>query len=60
MSVPAAVRVLLAALFVFIGFDQTINFLKNRALSGGLLQVAVHGAGAFALDALRSRPNQAV
>ncbi len=34
---------------------QVIHFLKNLAITGGLLQVAAFGAGAFSLDALRSR-----
>lgn len=34
---------------------QVIHFLKNLAISGGLLQVAAFGAGAFSLDALRGR-----
>lgn len=38
---------------------QMTNFLKNVAISGGLLLVAAYGAGAFALDALRSRRNKA-
>ena len=38
---------------------QMTNFLKNVAISGGLLLVAAYGAGAYALDALRSRRNKA-
>lgn len=38
---------------------QMIHFLKNVAISGGLLQVAAYGAGGFALDALRLRRAQA-
>ncbi|WP_426687484.1 DoxX family protein [Rhodanobacter ginsengiterrae] len=38
--------------------NQMTHFLKNLAISGGLLQVAVHGAGDFALDALRLRRSQ--
>lgn len=38
---------------------QMIHFLKNVAISGGLLQVAAYGAGGFALDALRLRRSQA-
>lgn len=34
---------------------QVIHFLKNLAITGGLLQVAAFGAGAFSLDALRGR-----
>lgn len=32
---------------------QSINFWKNVAIAGGLLFVAAHGAGAFALDRQR-------
>ncbi|MFL9709674.1 DoxX family protein [Methylobacillus sp. Pita1] len=47
----------LAAAFMF-HFDlnnqvQTIMFLKNLAIAGGLLQIAVHGAGGLSLDAYR-------
>ncbi|HEY8681877.1 MAG TPA: DoxX family protein [Rhodanobacter sp.] len=38
--------------------NQMIHFLKNVAISGGLLQVAAYGAGGFALDALRLRRTQ--
>ncbi|MDL2185747.1 DoxX family protein [Pseudomonas sp. ChxA] len=34
---------------------QTINFLKNLAICGGFLQIAVFGAGDFSLDHLRLR-----
>ena len=33
--------------------NQTIHFLKNLAIAGGLLQVAAFGAGAFGLDTRR-------
>ncbi|MEO6799088.1 MAG: hypothetical protein ABI178_04055 [Rhodanobacter sp.] len=39
--------------------NQMTHFLKNIAVTGGLLQVAVHGAGGFSLDALRLRRTQA-
>jgi putative oxidoreductase len=35
--------------------DQMINFLKNVAMAGGFLQLAAFGAGAFSLDARRSK-----
>jgi putative oxidoreductase len=30
--------------------DQTIHFMKNLAMMGGLLYVVVHGSGPFSLD----------
>jgi putative oxidoreductase len=33
--------------------NQTVHFLKNIALAGGLLQVVAFGAGRFSLDARR-------
>lgn len=47
----------LATAFMF-HFDvnnqmQTIMFLKNLAISGGLLQIAAHGAGGLSVDAYR-------
>jgi putative oxidoreductase len=35
--------------------NQMIHFLKNVAITGGLLQVAAFGAGSFSLDARRLR-----
>lgn len=35
---------------------QQIMFLKNLAIAGGLLILAVRGAGAFSIDARRSAP----
>ena len=35
--------------------NQMNHFLKNLAISGGLLYVTAYGAGGFALDALRAR-----
>ncbi|WP_395607486.1 DoxX family protein [Pseudomonas sp. B22129] len=34
---------------------QLINFLKNLAITGGFLQIAVFGAGTFSLDQLRAQ-----
>lgn len=47
----------LATAFLF-HFDfgnqiQTIMFLKNLAITGGLLQIFAHGAGGFSLDGAR-------
>ncbi|KAA0892539.1 DoxX family protein [Pusillimonas sp. ANT_WB101] len=38
--------------------NQMTHFLKNIAIAGGLLQVAVYGAGGLGLDALRLRRSQ--
>jgi putative oxidoreductase len=38
--------------------NQMTHFLKNLAITGGLLQVAVYGAGSFTLDNLRLRSAQ--
>ncbi|NYT77172.1 hypothetical protein H0A71_09235 [Alcaligenaceae bacterium] len=38
--------------------NQMTHFLKNIAIAGGLLQVAVYGAGGLGLDALRSLRSQ--
>jgi len=35
--------------------NQLINFLKNFAIAGGLLQVAALGAGGMSLDAIAQR-----
>ncbi len=37
---------------------QMTAFLKNLAITGGLLHIAAYGAGDFALDALRLRRRQ--
>jgi putative oxidoreductase len=35
--------------------DNMIHFLKNLAIMGGLLILAAYGAGAFSIDARRSK-----
>lgn len=52
----AGFSVLTALIFHFDFGDQmqSINFMKNIAMAGGFLILAVHGAGAFSLDARRS------
>ena len=45
--------VLTALLFHF-SADQTIDFQKNIAMSGGFLALAVHGAGPWSLDRWRA------
>lgn len=52
-----AVFTLAAAIFFHHDFadqNQMIHFLKNVAITGGLLQVAAWGAGQWSLDARRS------
>jgi putative oxidoreductase len=47
-----------AALAFHAHFDdanQTIHFMKNLAMAGGLLQITAFGAGAFSLDAWRAQ-----
>lgn len=39
--------------------NQLIHFLKNIAITGGLLQVAAFGAGAFSLDGRRGLASSA-
>jgi len=43
--------VVTAAVFHASG-DQLIDFLKNLAMAGGLLQIVAFGAGAWSLDAV--------
>jgi putative oxidoreductase len=35
--------------------NQTFHFIKNLVMAGGLLQIVTFGAGAFSLDARRSK-----
>jgi putative oxidoreductase len=53
---------LATALFFHADFDQNqmIHFLKNFAISGGLLHVAVLGGGAVSLDAWLRRTAETV
>ncbi|WP_296750255.1 DoxX family protein [Thiobacillus sp.] len=47
---------IVSALFFHTNFGdqtQTIMFMKNLAMGGGLLMLYVHGAGAFSVDAKR-------
>ncbi|KAB2913574.1 MAG: DoxX family protein [Hyphomicrobiaceae bacterium] len=44
---------IVAAIYFHANFDdtnQTIHFMKNFAIAGGLLQIVAFGAGAFSLD----------
>jgi putative oxidoreductase len=53
VSILLAGFTLLAALIFHSNFGdqgQMINFLKNLAITGGFLILAVHGAGAYSLD----------
>jgi putative oxidoreductase len=38
--------------------NQTIHFMKNLAMMGGLLYVMAYGAGRLSLDARRGRPEE--
>lgn len=42
----------------FADHDQWINFMKNLAIAGGFLVLAVHGPGLLSLDAWRRRRKQ--
>ena len=42
----------------FADHEQWINFMKNLAIAGGFLVLAVHGAGGLSLDAWRTRRKQ--
>jgi putative oxidoreductase len=56
VSLAVAVFTLVAgALFHnhFADQNQLIHFLKNIAITGGLLQIAAYGAGVFSLDSRR-------
>jgi putative oxidoreductase len=44
----------------FADMNQQIHFLKNIAITGGLLQVLAFGAGAWSLDARRGKSALAV
>jgi putative oxidoreductase len=55
-AVLAAFTVLAAVFFHsnFADVDQSIHFMKNLAITGGLLQIVAFGAGAFSLDSYKS------
>jgi putative oxidoreductase len=49
---------LATAVFFHAHFDdpnQTFHFIKNIIMTGGLLQIAANGAGAFSIDNRRSK-----
>jgi len=53
IALALAVFTMVCAVFFHSNFadqNQMIHFLKNVMLSGGLLQIAAFGAGAFSLD----------
>ena len=57
VALALAVFTLTAAIIFHSNFgdqNQTIHFLKNVAIVGGLLQVFAFGAGRFSLDARRA------
>ena len=56
-AVALAIFTVAAAVFFHHAFgdqNQMIHFMKNLAITGGLLQVIAFGAGAFSLDNRRS------
>jgi putative oxidoreductase len=59
---PAAAGLALFCVVTALAFhnsgDQLIDFMKNMAMAGGLLQVAAFGAGPWSLDA-RASPRAA-
>ncbi|HVZ29332.1 MAG TPA: DoxX family protein [Asticcacaulis sp.] len=60
-ALVVAVYCVVAALFFHNNFadqNQMINFLKNLAMTGGLLQIVSFGAGSFSLDARFGRDRQ--
>ena len=57
VAVTLAVFTVATAIFFHNQFgdqNQMIHFLKNLAITGGLLQVAAFGAGRFSLDSRRA------
>ncbi len=57
-SLAVAVFTVAAAVFFHSNLadqNQMIHFMKNLAITGGLLQVAAFGAGGFSLDGWRRR-----
>ncbi len=57
-SVILAVFTVAAAVIFHNNFDdqmQTILFMKNIAITGGLMLLAVHGAGAYSIDGRYNR-----
>jgi putative oxidoreductase len=57
VSLVIALYVLATALFFHTAFgdqNQMIHFMKNLAMTGGLLQITAFGAGAFSLDNRRA------
>jgi putative oxidoreductase len=61
-AVIAAYCLVTAAMFhhAFADENQLINFLKNVAMAGGLLQVVAFGSGSFSLDSWRTTPAERV
>lgn len=62
-SVILAVFTVAAAVIFHNNFDdqtQMILFMKNIAITGGLMLLAVHGAGAYSIDSRYSRKSIAI
>ncbi len=54
VALALAVFTVAASLIFHIGDGQMTMFLKNMAITGGLLLVYVHGAGPLSLDARKA------
>jgi putative oxidoreductase len=52
-SIALAGFCILTAIFFHRGADAAVDFQKNVAIAGGFLVLAVNGAGAWSLDAVR-------
>ena len=58
VSIALAVFTVVAAVIFHNNFSdqmQMIMFMKNIAIAGGLILLAVHGAGGYSLDGRRSK-----
>ena len=57
VSIALAVFTVIAAVIFHSNFSdqmQTIMFMKNIAIAGGFILLAVHGAGGYSLDSRRN------
>ncbi len=54
VALALAVFTVLASVLFHVGDGQMTMFLKNMAITGGLLLLFVHGAGPLSLDARKA------